>query len=426
MSCHVEGSVFCFCSVDPSNTRTPPVSARLEAAPPPAPPPIEPSVAKLETFEWDQLAPDLAPSRSKKACASSNAAALWSPLRDATRCVAPRQEGGEVRSAASAGDERPENRAQSSEKVESAPGNIAPPRKALLPVAPVRRCGMHTSHPSDWPLSARPQNRAQGLEKVDSAPGFATDVGAAACPSPLRDATRCVAPRREGGEVRSAASAGDERPENRAQGLEKVESAPGIAVAACPSPLRHATRCVAPRQEGGEVRSAASAGDERPENRAEVLEKVESAPGIAVAASPSPLRHATRCVGPRHEGGEIPSADSAGDERPENLAEVLEKVESAPGDFLVPRSPGQEPGGGRRLAPGLDPGANLLPASVEKERGGARDCDSRSRRRAVRRAARRDASGRDGSPFRFPDWRHAGNAWPNDSRSLPRGGQKKS
>ena len=95
------------------------------------------------------------------------AAALWSPLRDATRCVAPRQEGGEVRSAASAGDERPENRAQSSEKVEFAPGNIAPPRKALLPVAPVRRCGMHTSHPSDWPLSARPQNRAQGLEKVE-------------------------------------------------------------------------------------------------------------------------------------------------------------------------------------------------------------------------------------------------------------------
>ena len=172
MSCLTEESVFCFCSVRPWQQRTPPVSACRKAAPPlaPAPPPTQPRAARLETCEREPFAPDLFPSRSKEASASSNAAALWSRLRDATRCVAPRHEGGEVRSAASAGDERPENRAESLEKVESAPGNLGPPREALLPVAPLRRCGTHTSRPDDLPLSARPQNRAQGLEKVESAP----------------------------------------------------------------------------------------------------------------------------------------------------------------------------------------------------------------------------------------------------------------
>ena len=320
MSCHVGESVFCFCSLNPGNTRTPPVSACLEAAPPPAPPPTEPRVAKFETFEWDWLAPDLAPSRSKEAPASSYAAALWSRLRDATRCVAPRHEGEEVRSAALAGDEGLDNRAEVLEKVESAPGIAADVDGAACP-SPLRdatRCVAphHVGGEVGSAASAgdeRPENREEVLEKVDSAPGTATAVDAAACPSPLRDATRCVAPRHEGGEVRSAASAGDERPENLAEALEKVDSAPGIAaavcVAACPSPLRDATRCVAPRHEGGVVRSAASAGEERPENRAEVLEKVKSAPGIATdvdaAACPSPLRDATRCVAPRHEGGEV-------------------------------------------------------------------------------------------------------------------------
>ena len=77
-----------------------------------------------------------------------------------------------------------------------------------------------------WPLSARPKNRAQGLEKVESAPGIGAAVAAASC-GRLRDATRRVAPRHEGGKGPSAASAGDKRPENRAQSLEKVESAPG-------------------------------------------------------------------------------------------------------------------------------------------------------------------------------------------------------
>ncbi len=277
MSCHVGESLFCFCSLNPGNTRTPPVSACLEAAPPPAP-----RLRQREPRRQDSLAP-LQRGEGWGEGLGRLAAVDAHPAPHPNLLPAGGEKG---RAAASAGDEGPEN-------------------------------------------------RAQGLEKVDSAPGIATAIDAAACPTPLRDASRCVAPRHEGGEVRSAASAGDERPENRAEVLEKVESTPGIATAvdgaACPSPLRHATRCVAPRHEGGEVRSAASAGDERPENRAEALEKVDSAPGIAaavcVAACPSPLRDATRCVAPRHEGGVVRSAASAGEERPENRAQVLEKVE---------------------------------------------------------------------------------------------------
>ena len=332
----------------PATQERRPVSACLKAAPPPAPAPrpTEPRVAKFETCERDQLAPDLAPSRPKKPSASSNAAACPGPLRDLARCSAPRHEGGVVRSAASAGDERPENWAEVLEKVDSAPGiatdvgaaaRPSPLRDATRCVAPRHEGGEVRSAASAG--DERPKNRAEVLEKVDSAPGIATDVDAAACPSQLRDATRCVAPRHAGGEVWSAASAGDERPENRVEVLEKVDSAPGIATdvdaAACPSQLRDATRCVAPRHAGGEVWSAASAGDERPENRVEVLEKVDSAPGIATdvdaAACPSQLRDATRCVAPRHAGGEVRSAASAGDERPENRVEVLEKVDSAPG-----------------------------------------------------------------------------------------------
>jgi hypothetical protein len=92
----------------------------------------------------------------------------------------------------------------------------------------------------------RPGIPPQGLEKIESAPGFAVvpeaespdlvlslskdapaSSNAAACWSMLRDATRCVAPQHESREVRPAAPAGDDRPENPPQGLENIESAPG-------------------------------------------------------------------------------------------------------------------------------------------------------------------------------------------------------
>ncbi len=85
------------------------------------------------------------------------AAAPSRRLRDATRCVAPRHEGGKGLSAASAGVAGPENRPQSIEKVESAPANLGPPGETLLPASPLRRCGMHTSRPGDLAALGSPE-----------------------------------------------------------------------------------------------------------------------------------------------------------------------------------------------------------------------------------------------------------------------------
>ncbi len=82
--------------------------------------------------------------------------------------------------------------------------------------------------------------------------------------------------------------------------LKRLIPRPGLPQTSTPPPARarFATRYVAPRPEGGEGAPAASAGDERPENRAEVLEKVDSAPGVATAAAAAALsgglRDATR------------------------------------------------------------------------------------------------------------------------------------
>ena len=151
------------------------------------------------------------------------------------------------------------------------------------------------------------------------------------------------------------------RPENLAQRLEKVKSAPGIAsaatavvdvgpsianVAAHGSRPRAATDCLVRPIEGQGLPVAASPGDSRPENLAQRLEKVKSAPGIApaamagadagpsianVAARGSRPRAATDCLARPPQGQGLPVAASPGDARPENLAQRLEKVKSAPG-----------------------------------------------------------------------------------------------
>ena len=150
-------------------------------------------------------------------------------------------------------------------------------------------------------------------------------------------------------------------PENLAQRLEKVQSAPGIAsaamagvdagpsianVAARWSRPRAATDCVARPPEGQGFPAAGSSGDSRPENPPQRLENVESAPGIAsaatagvdagpsianVAARWSRPRAATDCVARPPEGQGFPAAGSSGDSRPENPPQRLENVESAPG-----------------------------------------------------------------------------------------------
>ncbi len=83
----------------------------------------------------------------------------------------------------------------------------------------------------------RPENPPQTSEKVDSAPGIAPDPQFSAVASGwsmLRDATLCVAPQHEGGDYPQggdyapAAAAGDRRPQILLQASENVESAPGF------------------------------------------------------------------------------------------------------------------------------------------------------------------------------------------------------
>ncbi len=157
------------------------------------------------------------------------------------------------------------------------------------------------------------------------------------------------------------APARDSRPQNLAQRLEKVQSAPGIAsapmagadagpsianVAARWTRPRAATDCVARPPEGQGFAAAGSSGDSRPENPPQRLENVQSAPGTAsaamaradagpsianVAAHGTRPRNATDSVARPPEGLGFPAAGSSGDARPENPSQRLEKVESAPG-----------------------------------------------------------------------------------------------
>ncbi len=103
----------------------------------------------------------------------------------------------------------------------------------------------------------------------------------------------------------------------------------------------------------GKGRPGASAGDARPENPPQAIEKTDSAPGNPEALLPlSPLQPAEdRLPGLIREGAHGRLA--ADDDRSENQPQSLEMVESAP-DPLALRSPGQEPGE-RGLALGLAP-----------------------------------------------------------------------
>ena len=140
------------------------------------------------------------------------------------------------------GPERPENLAQRSETIESAPGNGAvsaasdgPPDAEAAPlILSLSKDSLSLSKDSstlsnDAPVNAeapaptrdeRPENPAQAPGNVESAPGNGTGPNGFGRPDP--DA----APRASAGAA--AAPAGDERPENPAQDLEKVESAPGF------------------------------------------------------------------------------------------------------------------------------------------------------------------------------------------------------
>ncbi len=184
----------------------------LQAAPPLAPAsalaPTEPRDARRGTFERRRLACDVLARQSNGDRVLLIVVDLWNIFRDATGCIAAQQEGGQVASAVSARDERPENPTQSLEKVESTA------RKLLRP-ASTRRRDASTPAPGRAPGIS-----AQGLEKVQFAPGDSL------APRPGLDpgADRLSQARGD----TSRPPTGDERPEYRPQRLEKVESALGV------------------------------------------------------------------------------------------------------------------------------------------------------------------------------------------------------
>ena len=94
----------------------------------------------------------------------------------------------------------------------------------------------------------------------------------------------------------------------------------------------------------GEGRPGASAGDDRPENPPQAIEKTDSAPGNPEALLPLSPRSPGQEPG-EGEGwppdlihGEGPGRLAAGDDRPENRAQSAEKIESAP-ETRSPREP---------------------------------------------------------------------------------------
>ncbi len=106
----------------------------------------------------------------------------------------------------------------------------------------------------------------------------------------------------------------------------------------------------------GQERLGAFAGDDRPENPTQSLEKVGSAPGspgASLSLSPrSPGQEPGEGEGrpPDLIRGDGPGRLAAGDDRPKNQPQAPEKIDSAPGS-LAPRSQGQGPGEGEGWLP---------------------------------------------------------------------------
>ena len=231
-----------------------------------------------------------------------------------------------------ADDARPENLAQSPEKVESAPGNAAAREADPEARATADR---HREPPQGVRQDARLSTgyggvAIQGNEERPCAPGsprFARDDGIAAV----------------------SLSARGDRPANPAQGLEKVESAPGNAAAredgadAGPAPndcgasetapadlvLIPGSSAGLPREPPLNAHVAARAGRDGPENPAQAFEKVESAPGVGSAAlggvGTGPAfdeRRASKAAPPGRSGHF----------RSENSSQHLDILDSAPGN----------------------------------------------------------------------------------------------
>ena len=216
------------------------------------------------------------------------------------------------------GDDRPENPAQHLEKVESAPGN--PPRPAI------------------------PGSRARGgrglAPDLIRGEGLRRPPNASSAPHPnLLPVIPGSSPGREKGPFGA-------RPENLPQTLEKVESAPGI---------------------GSSSQTAEAAPADLVSTPDLILSLLRSAPGRQHLRSRwSTLRAGTYGVAPQH-GGDFPFTACAGRDRPENPAQRIENIESAPGKDGL-----DEAGSGSLPSP-------LVPCPIHPERfpmalHGARAC----------------------------------------------------
>ncbi len=219
----------------------------------------------------------------------------------------------------------------------------------------------------------RPEIPLQGLERIESAPGFVQTLEAGADAGAASDG-------RPAGEAALRGLVAADRPGIPPQRLEKIESAPGIpASPAASTPLA----ALQPQEGRGEqlgglsvppdgipLIPGSSPAQGRPENPAQSLEKVESAPGIglrpqtaeAVAAGPvsadlmrslltsvagrqdlraclSTLRPDRYGAAPRGDGGDFSFVAAAGCARPEIPAQRLENMESAPWLAAKPAEP---------------------------------------------------------------------------------------
>ena len=202
--------------------------------------------------------------------------------------------------------ERPENPAQPSEKVDSAPG-ISTLVAALPPgQSPGVGDAVDDRVYKVAGTGERPENPAQHLEEVDSAPGVSTPV--AALPSGQSPRVGYAVSDR----VYKPLGAG-ERPENPAQSPEKIDSAPEVA-----------DRVYKP-----------VGADVRPENPAQTSEKVDSAPGVSTPVSALGSGVATRSTA-------APTSPPA----PANARKIRRKALKR----LIPR-PGRTGSPGRRPAP---------------------------------------------------------------------------
>ncbi len=126
---------------------------------------------------------------------------------------------------------RPEFSPQATEKIDSAPGQIAAGPEAQTPVAPIERGdGRANLRPFDGKTGegparhARPEISPQPLEIVESAPEILEAPGDA---DAARGETRVSAPAEPRPAAPPAAAPADVRPENPPQRPEKIDSAPG-------------------------------------------------------------------------------------------------------------------------------------------------------------------------------------------------------